>query len=102
MRRNDMSKQRRASEMFPIVAQYDKGDHGKKELCALHNLRASTFDYWLRRYREDAADQLVEPSFVKLDLYESPWPIEIILGVGIVRFSDYPPVDYLKALLAEV
>lgn len=88
--------------MFPIVAQYELGDRGKKELCLEHDLKMPTFDYWLRKYREEESEEFIEPSFVSLDIVESSSVIEISLGTGTIRFTEYPPVDYLRSLLMEV
>lgn len=88
--------------MFPIIAQYELGDRGKKALCLEHDLKMPTFDYWLRKFREEESEQYIEPSFVSLDIVESSSVIEISIGNGTIRFAQYPPVEYLRSLLAEV
>lgn len=45
---------RRTSEqMFPLVEKYESSGQRQKDFCNLHDIRIGTFQYWLRKYREE-------------------------------------------------
>ncbi|MFU8861135.1 MAG: IS66 family insertion sequence element accessory protein TnpA [Cyclonatronaceae bacterium] len=38
--------------MFALVEQWNAGTSGQKEFCQEHNVKLSTFQYWIGKYRK--------------------------------------------------
>lgn len=47
---------RRTSEqMFPLVKKYKSSGQRQKDFCKHHDINIGTFQYWLKKYREQYA-----------------------------------------------
>ena len=84
--------------MFPVVEKYESGELTRKEICMMHELKEATFGYWVRRYREDQSN-IARSTFMSLDIIERSAVLELSIGDAVLRFEEYPPVDFLRSLL---
>lgn len=50
--RQPESKTRRASEMFPLIQEWEDSGLSQKAFCNAHEIKPHVFWYWLRRYRD--------------------------------------------------
>ncbi len=54
-----------SAEMFPLVERYESGGQQQKEFCEFHDINIGTFQYGLKKYREERSTK--EPhSFQKI------------------------------------
>lgn len=44
---------RTSDQMFPLVEKYETSEQRQKEFCKHHDISIGTFQYWLRKYREE-------------------------------------------------
>ena len=65
-----MGKQRKQSQMFPLVKQYLARDQSKVNFCAEHNIKVHTFQYWLGKYKEDRLNNKQLDRFVPIQIQE--------------------------------
>lgn len=73
----------KAQKMFELVDQYHNGGKTRKEFCTGHNLKESTFAYWITRRRK--ADQ-PQGGFTALDISQPSTcneSVELIYPNGI-------------------
>jgi hypothetical protein len=57
----------RRNEMFRIAERYLESDLTRRAFCETESLVLSTFDYWLRKYKE-AHDTSAKDEFIPLSL----------------------------------
>lgn len=48
-----MSKQRKQSEMFPLIKSYFRSEVSQVEFCHENHLKVHTFQYWLSKYKQN-------------------------------------------------
>ena len=65
-----MSKQRRQSQMFPLVKLYLASGQSKVDFCAEHNIKVHTFQYWISKYKEGRLDNKQTDRFVPIQIKE--------------------------------
>ena len=81
------------------IESYLRGSLSRREYCEAHGLKASTFDYWRRRLRQnDSAPGTPAVNVVRVDLEPlAPAPpsasLEVVLGNGrcIRVANDFDP-----------
>jgi len=83
--------------MYPIVAAYERGEVSKKSLCQEHKIREGTFWYWVRKYRSEEQGAFIE--LVDSASSNENVQMEVLLGDGIIKFSQLPAANYLRELL---
>lgn len=68
-----MGKQRKQSEMFPIVESFLQGQLSLHEFCHSQNIKAHTFQYWLTKYKnkDKGQSRIKKDQFVPLTIKES-------------------------------
>lgn len=100
-------RQRKSSEMYPLVEAYMKSDLRREDFCASHEISVSALGYWQTKYRKANGLSLGEPSggFVSLELpsVQSTGSVVLELDLGqerVFRFYGYPELKYLKGLLS--
>jgi len=65
-----MGKQRKQSQMFPLVKRYLASGQSKVDFCAIHNIKVHTFQYWIVKYKEDRLDRKQRDRFVPIQIQE--------------------------------
>lgn len=65
-----MGKQRKQSQMFPLVKRYLASDQSRVDFCTEHNIKVHTFQYWLGKYKEDRLDKKQFNKFVPIQIQE--------------------------------
>jgi len=76
-----MSKEEKQQQMFEFVEQWNDSGISQKEFSQNHNLKISTFGYWVKRHKEAIENKGVMDSFVEL----APWNN----GLGIlIRYAN--------------
>lgn len=81
------------------IASYLRGSLSRREYCEAHGLKASTFDYWRRRLRQDdlttvpPAVNVVRVDVEALAPVPPTAPLEVVLGNGrcIRVANDFDP-----------
>jgi len=48
-----MSKQRKQSEMFPLIKSYFRSEVLQVEFCHENHLKVQTFQHWLSKYKQN-------------------------------------------------
>jgi len=85
-----MGKQRKQSQMFPLVKQYLARDQSKGNFCAEHNIKVHTFQYWLGKYKEDRLNNKQLDRFVPIQIQEDK---AVTNGSLRVTFSNGTKVE---------
>lgn len=90
-----------AEEMYPLIERYLNGQQTQKAFCREHALSLSRLNYWLAKYRRQAA--LRPDAFVELTPVGPPAEralLEVVYPQGI-RLRLFEPVEpaYLASLL---
>lgn len=99
-------RQRRASEMYPIVESYLASDLGLAAFCREVGISVSTLSYWQTKYRKEQSCSSMEPhsGFMALSVEARQSHEAVLELVGSngnrLRFMRYPEVSYLQALLS--
>lgn len=65
-----MGKQRKQSQMFPLVKRYLASGQSKVDFCAEHNIKVHTFQYWLGKYKEERTGNKQLDRFVPIQIHE--------------------------------
>ena len=91
---------RTAHEMFPLVEHYLQGHQTQKAFCREHGISTSMLNYWLAKYRKEAAPK--PGPFIEI-LPGAPQEqalLEVVYSHG-VRLRLFAPVapSYLAPLL---
>lgn len=93
---------RKASEMFPLVEQYQNGELRREAFCELHGIPMSTLAYWVGKYRRTNG-QKGESNFIEVELDPvsgTSYQMEVQTRKGhVIRFRHLVPIDYLFRLL---
>lgn len=68
------SKTRSASEMFPLIQEWEGSGLSQKAFCNHQGIKPHVFWYWLRRYREQqgALVDQERPGFVSVEMDQVP------------------------------
>lgn len=67
-----MSKQRKLSEMFPLVKSYLRSEVSQVDFCNENHLKVHTFQYWLSKYRQDQTDSETQSTgFMPIQIKEN-------------------------------
>lgn len=85
--------------MYALMEQYETGEMKQREFCLRHQIKKSTFGYWLRKYRTQ--EQKKRKGFVPIQVRDAGHHgLEVIYPTGItVRFDQLVPARYLRELL---
>ena len=103
-----------SGEIFPLLASFEKGVLSREEFCKQTKLKACSFSYWLKKYRQSrgfdikSSTTVREPrtstSFVKIGTGSeilNDYRMEITLRDGIrIRFTTLVPADYVRSILS--
>ena len=93
-----IKRMRRVKEqMYPLVASYERGEVSKSSICQEYDLRDGTFWYWVKKYRSEEEGAFIE--LVDSERIDEDTQMEILLGDGIIRFSQIPAAKYIRQLL---
>ena len=57
MEKSEPQTRRTSDQMFPLVERYESSDQPQKEFCEIHGINIVTFQYWLKKYREQNSTQ---------------------------------------------
>ena len=99
-------RQRRSSEMYPLVEAYISGNMSREAFCQAHAIPVSALSYWQTKYRkEHGLTPPDKPSgFVPLEVGPGSGKavvMELVMtGGSVLRFYSYPEAGYLQSLLA--
>ena len=99
-------RQRRASEMYPIVESYLASDLSREAFCQEAGISVSTLSYWQTKYRKEQGSSSLESQsgFMPLSVEASGIGEAVLELVWVnghrLRFLRYPEVSYLQALLS--
>jgi hypothetical protein len=74
----------RAQEMYAVIKSYLESEMTQVGFCQSRQLRASTFQYWLNRYRHDKNDPAVKSVLSNKKVRSGFIPIEISPSSGNV------------------
>lgn len=59
MEKRQLHVRRTADQMFPLVERYQSSGQTQKSFCEQEGINMGTFQYWLRKYREqNSSDEL--------------------------------------------
>lgn len=58
-------RRRTSKQMFPLVERYESSGQLQKEFCKSHDINIGTFQYWLKKYREEQSAEATN-SFQKI------------------------------------
>ena len=61
-----MNKQKKSSEMYPLVKSYLSYAGKKEDFCRKNNVAKSTLSYWITKYRKSQSKDTEHSGFVKL------------------------------------
>lgn len=94
-------------EMFEWMRRYEEGKTPRKEIFKATGIKAGSFQYWWKRYRDKKEVNSSKRGFVPLKLTQESAELgntsarmEVILRNGIVvRFEELIPVKYLSELM---
>jgi transposase-like protein len=96
---------RTKSEMFPLMAAYEKSDQSQAEFCQAHRLNVHVLNYWLDKYRkaslkkEVPQEQLI-PVQIDTSSGQSTRVMEVQLKNGtLIRFDRLVPHAYIEKLI---
>lgn len=65
MKKSQGHTRRTSDQMFPLVESYESSGQLQKEFCEHHEINIGTFQYWLKKYREEHSAKKVN-SFQKI------------------------------------
>ena len=96
------TRRRTAAQMYPLMEAYAEGGQTQAAFCAAEGLKAGTFQYWWRRYREEAVGE--RSGFVALEPQgAAPLEREVELHYGPVRLClGDAPADYVAELVQKL
>lgn len=66
-----MSKQRKQSEMYPLVQEYLSSEVSQREFCRSHQIKVHTFQYWLSKYKQEQIKENQMDKFIPLEVNDS-------------------------------
>jgi transposase-like protein len=66
-----MGKQRKQSEMYPLVQEYLSSEVSQREFCQGHQIKIHTFQYWLSKYKQGELKENHLDKFIPLEVNES-------------------------------
>jgi hypothetical protein len=66
-----MRKQRKQSEMYPLVQEYLSSEVSRREFCHGHQIKVHTFQYWLSKYKQEQIKENHVDKFVPLEVNDS-------------------------------
>jgi transposase-like protein len=92
---------RTREEMYPLVEQFLESQETIKSFATSHDLPKSVFEYWLRKYRKEQADDsaFVEVTPSVIGTHSQPY-VEVVHPQGIqLRFFAPVSASYLATLL---
>jgi hypothetical protein len=98
-------RQRKPSEMYPIVESYMRSDQSREAFCQEAGISVSALSYWQTKYRKSQSLNAGQSSSSFIPISVSPSQgveavLELVLGNGKrLRFMGYPEVDYLQQLI---
>ena len=108
-------KRHSSADIFPLLASFEKGVLSREDFCKQTKLKACSFSYWLKKYRQSkgfstksttaAREARSCTSFVKIgtsaEILSGDYPMEIILRNGArIRFSTLVPAEYIQSILS--
>ena len=99
-------RQRRSSEMYPLVKSFMESDLSREAFCELHHISLSVLSYWQTKYRKaHGLGKSPGSTFLPLTVHpagmdQAVMELELLSGSRL-RFYAYPEVKYLQALLAQ-
>ena len=106
-----ISRKDKRSKMFKLASSFLESGKTQKEFCRGHDIRLSTFQFWLRLYRREKQPVQIEQakterSFIPIQFsskdpspdLEYTWSVEYPNGVRI-RFNGRPDLDMLLGLV---
>ena len=77
-----MGKQRKQTEMYPLVQQYLLSGLSQREFCIGHMLKVHTFQYWVSKYKQDQVKEKQTNKFVPLELEDSPSVLNQVVRIS--------------------
>ena len=102
-------RQRRASEMYPIVESYLASDLGREAFCQEAGISVSTLSYWQTKYRKEqrSSSRETQSGFMTLSVEASHGTEEALLELVWVnghrlRFMHYPEVSLFTSLVIRI
>ena len=99
-------RQRRSTEMYPLVELLMESDLSREAFCELHNISLSVLSYWQTKYRKahglskGAGENFLPLSVNPAGMDQAVMELELLSGSRL-RFYAYPEVKYLQTLLAQ-
>lgn len=96
---------RTKSEMFPLMAAYEKSDQSQAAFCQAHQLNVHVLNYWLDKYRKasikkEAPQEQLIPIQIDSSLGMSTPVMEVQLKNGaLIRFDRLVPHAYIEKLI---
>ena len=100
-------------DIFPLLASFEMGVLSREDFCKQTKLKACSFSYWLKKYRQSKGVDIRSgravrearslPSFVKIGTGSeilSDYRMEITFRDGIrIRFTTLVPAEYIRSIL---
>lgn len=89
-----MSKQRKQSEMYPLVEEYLTSEVSQREFCQSHQIKVHTFQYWLSKYKQEQIKENQMDKFIPLEVNDSSSLLNQVVRISypsgmIIEFPVY-------------
>lgn len=85
-------------KMFPLVERYYKSGLSIKAYCKKNKLSASTFQYWIHRYKKsEVIDE--KPSFIAVETSPIAASLEIVFPNNVSIRVSAADLSLVKALI---
>ena len=98
MDKQEKSARRSASEMYPLIKEYEARSLSRQEFCAVHGLKVATFSYWRNKYLAREAES--GSGFVSLVPAGFPsGEITLEYGGVVLRLVKEVSPDYVVSLV---
>ena len=105
-----MTRIQKTEQMFALIQSYQSSDLTQRDFCLENDINYSTFQFWLKRYRQDNNSQsrderLASGGFVPITVSPSTVQHDFCLQIeypsGIrVSFGSVPEMGFIRELLA--
>jgi transposase-like protein len=90
--KRNQNARRRSEEMFVLMKAFEKSGQTQRSFREAHGVGRSTFQYWLRRYRQSKQEQPpVQNGFVPLEV--RPAGVATLAAGIVITYSDGTRVE---------
>lgn len=84
-----------------LLSAYEKSDLSVKDFCASQGISAASYYRWQKRLNSDKETDNILFSPISIQTKTSGSIVVELPGGVVLRFSDLPPVEYLRSLSSQ-